>query len=100
MGVQQNTDFKKKGNKTFKKDKKSGYFTCGLEEHWANKCPNKFKKPGQDSKTTNMIVSNNESGASGYGNLFIVFSISQSTDWWIDTGANIHVCADCWGYTK
>jgi hypothetical protein len=47
MGVQQNTDFKKKGNKTFKKDKKkSGCFTCGSEEHWANKCPNKFKKPG------------------------------------------------------
>jgi hypothetical protein len=41
-----------------------------------------------------MIVSNNESGASGYGNLFSVFSVSQSTDWWIDTGANIHVCAD------
>ena len=91
MGVQQNTDFKKKGNKTLKKDKKkSGCFTCGSEEHWANK----FKKPGQDSKIANMIVSNNESGASGYGNLFTVFSVSQSTDWWIDTGANIHVCAD------
>jgi hypothetical protein len=86
MGVQQNNDFKKKGNKTFKKDKKkSGCFTCDSEEHWANKCPNKFKKPGQDSKTANMIVSNNESGASGYDNLFIVFLVSQSTDWWIDT---------------
>ena len=41
-----------------------------------------------------MIVSNSENGASGYGNLFTVFSVCQSTDWWIDTGANIHVCCD------
>jgi hypothetical protein len=94
-GVQQNTDFKKKGKKTFKKNKKGdGCFTCGSEEHWANKCPNKYKKPGQDSKSANMIVSNNESGASGYVNLFTVFLVCQSTDWWVDTGANIHVCAD------
>jgi len=33
-GVQQNTDFKKKGKKTFKKDKKKdGCFTCGSGEH-------------------------------------------------------------------
>jgi len=32
---------------------------------------------------------------SGYGNyLPSVFSIFQSNDWWIDTGANIHVCTD------
>ena len=41
-----------------------------------------------------MIVSNNENGASGYGNLFTVFSVCQTNDWWIDTGANIHVCVD------
>ena len=93
--VQQNTDFKKKGKKPFNKDKKKGAcFTCGSEEHWAPKCPKKFKKPGQDSKSVNMVVSNNENGASGYGNLFTVFSVCQSNDWWIDTGANIHVCAD------
>ncbi|XBJ11327.1 hypothetical protein VPH35_016037 [Triticum aestivum] len=44
-GVQHNTDFKKKGKKTFKKNKKDeGCFTCGSVEHWANKCPNKYKK--------------------------------------------------------
>ncbi|XBI47969.1 hypothetical protein VPH35_111806 [Triticum aestivum] len=65
-GVQQNTDFKKKGKKTFKKNKKNeGCFTCGSAEHWANKCPNKFKKLGQDFKSVNMIVGNNENGASG-----------------------------------
>ena len=56
-GVQHNTDFKKKGKKTFKKNKKDeGCFTCGSVEHWANKCPNKYKKSGQDSKSVNMIV--------------------------------------------
>jgi len=94
-GVQQNTDFKMKGKKTFKKNKKGdGCFTCGSEEHWASSYPNKYKKPGQDSKSANMIVGNNESGASGYGNLFTVFLVCQSTDWWVDTGAGVHVCAD------
>src|SRR3954469_11749709 len=61
-GVQQSTDFKKKGKKTFKKNKKDeGCFTCGSLEHWANK----YKKQVFDSKSVNMIVSNNESGASG-----------------------------------
>jgi hypothetical protein len=30
----------------------------------------------------------------GYGNLPIAFSVFQSTSWWLDTGANIHVCAN------
>src|SRR3989337_223609 len=76
-----------------RKTKRDGCFTCGSEEHWANKCPNKYKKPGQDSKSVNVTLSNND-GASGYGNLFTVLSVCQSTDWWVDTGANIHVCAD------
>ena len=41
-----------------------------------------------------MIVGNNENGASGYGNLFTVFSVFQPNDWWVDTGAGVHVCAD------
>jgi len=56
-------------------------------------CPNKYNKPGQDSKSVNVTMSNND-GASGYGNLFTILSVCQSTDWWVDTGANIHVCAD------
>ena len=38
------------------------------------KCPNKYKKPGQDSKYLNVILTNND-GASGYGNLFTVLSV-------------------------
>ena len=40
--VQQNTTFKKKGKK--KDKKRDGCFTCGSEEHWANKCPNKYQE--------------------------------------------------------
>ena len=77
-----------------KKDKKrDGCFTYGSEEHWANKCPNKYKKSAQDSKSVNVTLSNNDA-AFVYGNLFTILSGCQSTDWWIDTGANIHVCAD------
>ena len=89
--VQQNTTYKKKGKK--KDKKRDGCFTCGSDEHWANKCPNKYKKPAQDSKSVNVTLSNNDA-ASGYGNLFAILSVCQSTNWWIDTGANIHVCAD------
>ena len=61
--------------KVKKKDKKrDGFFTCGSEEHLANKCPNKYGKPGQDSKSVNVILSNND-GASGYGNLFTRLSV-------------------------
>jgi hypothetical protein len=35
-----------------------------------------------------------ETDPSGYGNLPFVFSAIQSSDWWVDTGANIHVCSD------
>src|SRR4051812_21426999 len=68
-------------------------FTCGSEEHWANKFTNKYKKPGQDSNSVNVTMGNTE-GASGYSNLFTILFVCQSTDLWIDIGANIHVCAD------
>ena len=42
--IQQNTTFKKKGKKNNKK-KDDGCFTCGSENHWANKFPQKYKKP-------------------------------------------------------
>ena len=32
------------------------------------------------------------SNTDGYGNLPVVLSVFQSTCWWIDTGANVHVC--------
>ena len=44
-------------------------------------------------KSANMIV--DDGGTSGYGNLLpTILSVCHTPDWWIYTGANIHVCAD------
>ena len=51
----------------------------------------KFK---QEDKAANMAVSEAEGGTSGYEkSLPIVLSVCHSPEWWIDTGANINVCA-------
>jgi hypothetical protein len=31
---------------------------------------------------------------SGYNSLPLIFSVFQSTSWWLDTSANVHVCSD------
>jgi hypothetical protein len=71
----------------------------GSPDHWVSACPNrKFKqekKPAHEKKSVNMVVSETTEGTSGYGNLLpTVLSVCQSPEWWADTGANIHVCAD------
>ena len=69
-------------------------FICGENGHFAEKCKNckgKKNQPGQ--KSANVTIGN-PSGGSRYGNLPSIFSTCQSNDWWIDTGANIHVCID------
>ena len=41
-----------------------------------------------------MVISE-PGGTSGYGNLLpTVISVFCSPEWWVHTGANIHVCAD------
>lgn len=42
----------------------------------------------------NMVISEAEGGTSGYGNyLPTILSVCHSSEWWMDTGANVHVCA-------
>jgi hypothetical protein len=41
-----------------------------------------------------MVVSSSGDEISGYGNLPYVLSVFQSTTWWLDSGANVHVCSD------
>jgi hypothetical protein len=61
----------------------------------ANKCPNrKGIKPQPEQKTLNIVVSSSGGETSGYGNLSYVLSVFQSTIWWLDSGANVHVCFD------
>jgi hypothetical protein len=59
---------------TFKKKNKGvGYFVCESNDHWSSACLyRKFKqekKPAQENKTVNMVVSETTEGTSGYGNL-------------------------------
>src|SRR5438105_8213327 len=80
------TNFKKKKN-----NKKGGCFVCGDSGHWAKDCSDRKDK---HKKSANVIVASTEGGTSGYGNLPSVLSVCHIPDWWIDTGVNIHVCAD------
>jgi len=46
-------------------------------------------------KLANVVISETGGGTSGYGNsLPFVLSVCLSPEWWMDSGANIHVCAD------
>jgi hypothetical protein len=40
------------------------------------------------------MVTSTRDGTIGYGNLPSVFLVFQSTTWWLDSGANVHVCFD------
>jgi hypothetical protein len=68
---------------------------CGSPDHWVKKCLNcKGRKPQPESKTTNMVASSSGGGTSGYGNLPYILLVFQSTTWWLDSGANVHMCSD------
>jgi hypothetical protein len=42
-----------------------------------------------------MVINETRGGTFGYGNLLpYVLSVCNSPEWWMDSGATIHVCAD------
>jgi hypothetical protein len=90
----QNSPKAKEADRPNKNKRKPGAscYTCGSPDHFAAKCPD--RKDRKAPKTANMVVS--EGGrTSGYGNFLpTILSVCSSPEWWIDTGANIHVCAD------
>jgi hypothetical protein len=82
--AKQNINFNKKRNKD-----ELSCFVCGEPSYIARKChQRKGKKGGQ--RTANVVVSEN----GGFGYEHEILLACQSTDWWLDTGANIHVCSD------
>jgi hypothetical protein len=86
-----------KPNKTinFKKKKNKAELTCsacGETGHFAKNCPDRADCHGKQGNVNTVIASNEED--KGYDNLPFIFSVFQSPSWWLDTGANVHVCSD------
>jgi hypothetical protein len=83
--AKQNTEFKKKKNLA-----DLTCFVCGESGHIARKYCNRKGKKGGGQKTVNVTIG--EAGGSGY--VLEILLACQSTNWWLDTRANVHVCSD------
>jgi hypothetical protein len=62
---------------------------CGELGHFTKDCPKRADK--KEKKKVNLVTAS--SANDGYSNFPTVLSVFQSSSWWVDTGANIHVCA-------
>ncbi|XP_072146568.1 uncharacterized protein [Setaria viridis] len=88
-----NTSFKKK--KIEKKDLKDlSYFVCGNPDHFAKDCHDRKDRTTELSKKFTHVTIGEASTPGGYGKSPIVHFAFQSINWWVDTGANVHVCSD------
>jgi hypothetical protein len=83
---------KTKQSTNFKNKNKKNCFVCGDLGHFIGECEN--RKWNGSKKSANMVI-DETAGTSRYGNILpTVLLVYHSPEWWIDTGANIHVCAD------
>ena len=69
---------------------------CGDLTHWAPRCPKRheLQQLENSSKTANIVIGDIEMKDIGYGLVPTILSVCHSPEWLIDTGANVHVCAD------
>jgi hypothetical protein len=69
---------------------------CGDPNHWAPRCPKHFDKRshGNNDNSANVVVGDTKMKDVGYGIFPTIILVCHSPEWWIDTSANIHVCAD------
>jgi hypothetical protein len=88
----QTTNFKKK----IEYKKKGSCHVCGDLNYWAPSCPKRFDKRSHRNggNSANVVVGDTNMKDAGYGIFSTILLVCHSPEWWIDTGANIHVCAD------
>nr|KYP35738.1 Retrovirus-related Pol polyprotein from transposon TNT 1-94 [Cajanus cajan] len=110
----QSSHFSKNKNKVFNNNYKpkskiqgneSFCFVCGRNNHFAKDCFHRRRQPKDitsDSKFSsqpqaNVITANasSDSPSNKYHVTILELNfVYNSNDWWIDSGANVHVCAD------
>jgi hypothetical protein len=91
-------------NNIFKKKKDQIIcYVCGEKDHKANRCQNrKGRGPSPDRQhgakaQVHVVVAqtdNSGSGTAANGYVPKAFMADSSSEWWIDTGATRHICAD------
>ncbi|KAL0442916.1 UNVERIFIED_CONTAM: hypothetical protein Slati_2014300 [Sesamum latifolium] len=95
--VNSNSKSISKGKTTKNKKPKANKpcWNCGQVGHWAKLCPTKKAKSGQTA--VNMVVGGASTSGATEGYVSVqpeLLTIYEPCDWLIDTGANVHVCAD------
>jgi hypothetical protein len=85
------TSFRKKNDK-----KKGDCRICCRPDHWSHICPNRFDKRqhGNNGKAAHVVIGDTEMKEVGYNIFPTILLVCHSPEWWIDTGANTHVCSD------